>query len=551
MQRSESFDELVRKVARQRLTALGATPTEPPPAAGTDWPHTRFLDFADRVSGDPLSPVQRVICKLAFEGVEPRDLEGEEWEIAQRLLKPPDQLEPIETIPPNARSVLTLVKGARIGGTYISALYAAHRALKADLSTLAPGELGRVIFGGPKLDFPQQALTYVVGAYQSQAELAAMVEVSSTNRLVIRRPHDGRQVEFVTRAADRGGASFRSRTLICAVFTEYAFFLSAEHVANDEDCFRAAAPRVLPGGLTILESTPFAEAGHLHSEFERNWGKPTTSLAMHAPTMFVLPTERNRLAYENAVATDPENAEREFGAAFIPFGSSVFFPRDVLRKCAVAGEGKTTGPGPGELAAVGGDLALSGDAAGFVVVHRVPAPTKPAEDGKPADERRDPQTDRYRVVETLERKPTRGLPLRLGELVPTGCEIAGRHGQKSLLVDQWSVQPAREHLPKGFSLDTDPTEEAQVYKAALELMKAGQVEIPEGFKQLLRQLPLVMSKPKAGGGFTIILPRKFGSHCDLVPAFVKALWRAKRLDVGMRTEAPKVRPREARSTGGY
>jgi hypothetical protein len=51
--------------------------------------------------------------------------------------------------------VLTLVKGARIGGTYMSALYAAHRALAADLSTLAPGELGRVIFGGPKLDFPQ------------------------------------------------------------------------------------------------------------------------------------------------------------------------------------------------------------------------------------------------------------------------------------------------------------------------------------------------------------------------------------------------------------
>jgi hypothetical protein len=502
-----------------------------------------------------------VICKIAFEGAEPRDLEGEEWEIAQRLLRPPNQLEPVEVVPPNARAVLTLVKGARIGGTYISALYAAHRALVADLSTLAPGEMGRVIFGGPKLDLPQQALNYAAGAYESQADLAAMVEVSATNRLVIRRPQDGRLVEFVTRAADRGGTSFRSRTLVCAVFTEYAFFLSHEHVANDEDCFRAVAPRVLPGGLVILESTPFAEAGDLHAKFELNWGKPQTALAMHGPTMFVLPTERNRLAYENAVATDPENAEREFGGAFIPFGSSVFFPREVLIGCTVKGKGKPSGPGAGEIAGVGGDLGLTSDAATFVAVHRVPAPRLEAPPtvvqaiaglAQNPDERRNPKTDLYRTAECIERKPTRGAPLRLGELVPLGCDLAKRHGQKSVLVDQWSVQAAREHLPKGFALDTEQTDDEELYKSALELMKAKLVEIPDEFVALLRQLPLVMSKPKPGGGFKIILPRKFGSHCDLVPAFVKALWRAKGTTVGVSSgEPPKVRKRQMATTGGF
>ena len=540
-------------MARQRLTALEANRPTAPAEPKRDWSQSRFLEWADAVSGDPFSPVQRVICKIAFEGLEPRDLEGEEWEIAQRLLKPADQVEPVEVIPPNARAVLTLVKGARIGGSYMSALYAGHRALIADLSTLAPGEMGRVIFGGPKLDLPQQALSYVAGAFKSQADLAAMVEVDTTNRLVIRRPHDGREVEFVTRAADRGGTSFRSRTLVCACLTEVAFFLSEEHVANDVDVVRAVLPRILPGGLLILESTPWAEAGVLFDNFDRNWGKPETSLAMHAPTMFVLPTERNRLAYELAVATDPENAEREFGAVFIPFGSSVFFPREVLLGCTVPGEGTTSAPGPGEVGAVAGDLGLTRDGAGFLAVHRKAAPPKPARDGEQVDERRNPKTDRYRVVETVERRPKRGAPLRLGELVPLGCDIAQRHGQKSLLVDQWSVQAAREHLPPGFSLDTDPTDEAELYKSALELMKAKQVEIPAAFKDLLRQLPLAMSKPLPGGGFKIFLPKKFGSHCDLVPAYVKALWRAKRLDVGTSSgEPPKVHKRSfASSSGGF
>src|SRR6185436_12014673 len=137
MQFSESFDELVKRVARQRLARL-ATPK--PSGPKRDWAAMPFTAFADLL-GVPLTLQQRVLCMLAFEGKEPRDLQGDEFEIGQRLLKPPDQAEPILVIPRSARRVLTLVKGGRCGGTYLSALYAAHRALVADLSTLAPGEL--------------------------------------------------------------------------------------------------------------------------------------------------------------------------------------------------------------------------------------------------------------------------------------------------------------------------------------------------------------------------------------------------------------------------
>lgn len=536
-------------MARQRLARLeSATPK--PEGPTRDWTALPFTAFCDLL-GVPLTLPQRILCKIAFEKREPREFEGEELELAQKLLKPDHQAEPVLTIPSSARRVLTLVKGGRCGGTYLSALYASHRALVADLSTLAPGELGRVIFGAPDLDLASQALSYAVGAYQSHPELEPLiVDKPTQGRLVIERPHDGRRVEFVTRAAARGGKTFRSRSLICACLTEVAFFLTAEHVVNDEDCFRAVNPRVLPGGLTILESTPYAEAGLLFNEFDENWGRPDTSLAVLAPTMFLLPTERNREVVEAEERRDPDNAAREFGGQFIPFGSSIFFPREVIRAARVPGRGTEKAPGPGESSGVGGDLGLTRDAAAFVAVHRVPA--KRADDDQ-ADERRDPKADRYRVVECIERRPARGVPLRLGDLVPLGCELAGRHGQKSVLVDQWSVQAAREHLPAGYTLETDPEDEAVVYEAVLEFMKAKKVEIPEDeFGKLLGQLPLVMSKPIPGGGKKIILPRKFGTHCDLVPAFVKAVWQAKRREIGAYTAQPRgLRKRAMSRTGGY
>lgn len=506
-----------------------------------DWAALTFTGFCDLL-GVPLSHVQRVLCRIAFDRVEPRDLEPGDYEIAQRMLKPPEQKEPVETIDRVARSVLTLVKGRRMGSTYLSAIYASHQALKADLSTLAPGELARVIFGAPELDQATQALTYAVGAYESHPELEGLVVEKSGGRLVIERPNDGRKVEFVTRAASRGGKTFRGRSVICACLTEVAFFLTSDFVVNDDDCFRALTPSILPGGMVILESTPYAEAGLLFNEFERNWGHPSTSVAMHGPTLFVLPSERNREVVAIAEATDPDNARREFGAEFIPFGTNIFFPRELIVRAKVKGSGKRTAPGPGELAAVGGDLGLVSDAAGFVVVHRVASEANA--------ERRDPKQDRYRVQESIERKPARGAPLLLGELVPLAAELAERHGQKSALFDQWNAQAAREHAPSGFTIEVDTfTEEADMYGAVLELMKQGQVDIPAEHDALLRQLPLVMSKPLPGGGKKIILPKKFGSHCDLVPAFVKAVWKAKRQQIGATVAQPKGLRRRAMAAG--
>jgi hypothetical protein len=555
MQHNASTDELLRRLARARLRPTTTKRPEPSVA----WSKLSFVGFA-RELGIPLSDAQRVLALVAFDGLEPRDLEPEDFAIAQRLFTTPGG-EPMLTIPRAARRVLTIVKGARCGGTYLSTVYVCWRALTADLSTLAPGERARGILGAPDLDLASQALSYAIGVFESHADLAAMIKRQAGERLIIERPHDGRQVEIRYRTANRGGRSFRARSLIAGVLSELAFFQDSSHVVNDEDCFRAINPRVLPGGLTILESTPWEESGLLFEEFTKNFGKPETSMAVFAPTLFFLPTERNREVVAAEEKRDPTNAAREFGGQFLAIGSSIFFHAEALRRFLAAGVGLEWNPGapnPGELVGVGGDLGLTSDAAAFVAVHRVPEPKSPSD-----DERRDPARDHYQVAELAERIPAKGAPLKLGELVPLGCAMAKRHGETMVLVDQWSLQPAREHLPSGFSLvPVEPKGELERFLLARELMvenrlalpaaldKSGQPEPLEAFAKLHAQLKLVLQRPKPGGGMTIYLPKKAGTHLDLVPAFVNAVWRAKHATFSTGAP-PKRRPRSARATGGY
>jgi hypothetical protein len=251
---------------------------------------------------------------------------------------------------------------------------------------------------------------------------------------------------------------------------------------------------------------------------------------------------------------DPENAEREFGASFIPFGSSVFFPREVLAKCTKGVKSEARRAGPGEVAAVGGDLGLTRDAAAFVAVHRVATPTVA---GRGSGPRRAPEPEDRPLPRGGVRSsagPSRGAPAEARRARP--ARLRARPPATGSAACSWTsgaCRPAREHLPKGFSLETDGADEADLYAAALELMKAGAGRNPRrASSELLRQLPLVMSKPKPGGGLKIILPRKFGSHCDLVPAFVKAAVEGEGAAIGWTASQPKGgRQRQGARTGGY
>jgi hypothetical protein len=461
----------------------------------------RFVQFVLRL-GVPLTRAQRVLACVAFDGVEPQDLGEEDRTVAEKLFGP------VDVIPSHARSILVAVLGARAGKSYIfCGLYSLWRALFADLSTLAPGEVAVALIVAPDLRLGRQTLRYVRGAAETNPELAPLlVAPSSSDSLTIRRP-DGHLVSVECLPASRGGSALRGRTLVCAVLDECAFFRDENSVINDVDLFRAVAPRVLPGGLVILASTPWLEQGLLFEFFTKNFGTPANAMAAHGPTLLMLPSRRNA----EAVAREEESAAQFFGA-------------DILKECTIDEEpwGELA---LGWAATVGGDIGLVKDSSSFLAVHK------------------NITSGIVRASDFVELRPRKGAPLRLSDFVATAAEFAGRHKSKRIWVDHHVLQPAREHLPAGLHLQ--PVPGGQEAKAARfivvrQAIKEGRLVIPKRFTRLRAQLADVYSKPLPGGGVQIFQRRKEGAHGDIASAFILAAWAA------LKTTTATYTPREKR-----
>ena len=72
-----------------------------------------YVAFLERVLRVRPTPAQRVLCLVAFDGVEPGSLEGADRELARQLFGD------VETIPAEARHVIALVCVARGGKSYL------------------------------------------------------------------------------------------------------------------------------------------------------------------------------------------------------------------------------------------------------------------------------------------------------------------------------------------------------------------------------------------------------------------------------------------------
>jgi hypothetical protein len=459
-----------------------------------------FVGFCEQVLGVVLTPAQRVLARVAFDGVEPGELEGDERELAARLFGA------VDLVPREARAVLVAVCGARSGKSYLlGALYSLWRALTADLSTLAPGEQASALVVAPDLRLGRQVLRYALGAARSVPAIAELVEGVAADGFVLVRP-DGARVAIEVLPATRGGSAVRGRSLVSAVLDELAFFRDESAVVNDQDLFRAVAPRVLPGGMVVLASTPWVEAGLLHAEFSANFGNPTRALAAHAPTALMRPDERTAGTIARERARDPDNAAREFDAEFMTGGAGLFFPPAVLSLALARDLPPRLSLTPGATAFVGGDLGLVRDASAFVAVHRI---------GR-----------ELVVADMLELRPRKGAPLKLSEVVVAACDFAARHGVRVLHVDHHALAPAREHLPSGFQLrPVDASQAAKVkrYEGTRAAMGEGRVRIPGALVRVTTQLADTIARPTTAGGISITQPRRGSVHGDVAAAFVLAI----------------------------
>jgi len=450
---------------------------------------------------------QRVIALVAYDGADPVDLDDEHREVARRIFGD------IERIPDLCRAVLVAVCGARGGKTYIlSAMYALWRMVTADLSMVAAGEIAVAAAVAPDKKLARQIKNYVLGACEGNPELAAMIVTRNEDSLTLERA-DGHLVSLEVLAASRGGAALRGRTLVCAILDESAFFRDQSYRINDVDLFDAVHARVIPGGCTVVDSTPWAEAGLLYQLFTKNHGHPVNAVAAHAPTLLLRDNDPKLVEMIASVrAVDPQKARREYDAEFLSAGAGLFFDPSAVRLCSDERTRLTDEvPGlPGYEAGIGGDLGLVHDASAFVAVHK--------------------HGDEVHVAELLEMQPETE-PLKLSAVVAAGASMVMRHRRSTLWADQYALEPAREHATK-HSLRIEPMPNGQAAKAEAftrvkQLIHAGLLKVHPQHERLIRQLGEVIAAPTAGGGLKITSPRRDsergGEHGDLVSALVAAV----------------------------
>jgi hypothetical protein len=345
-----------------------------------------------------------------------------------------------------------------------------------------------------------EVFRYALGAVRAKPDLARCSPARRSDVFRLRRP-DGFEVEFKTGVATSGGTAARGQWWTDFALDECAFFRDSSFKVNDEEMFRAGSARVLPGGQTIIASTPWAEAGLLH----RMWKKrPDDTAVIHAPTLALNDSELTRSIIARAEESDPDNAKREFGAQFMTTGTTVFFESSCLDAATVDEPFEVQA---GDSIAAGGDFGFRADSSALIMVAL--------------------RGGIVHLFDGTEERPG-DAPLKPSVTVAAfATTIAGRC---SYLMADGHYREAISELLEAHDLSyaPAPTQPADTYVRARMLLREGRIKIHGvAFRErLLQQLREVHGKPTSGGGMSIVHPRwATGGHGDLAAAFVLAVWQ--------------------------
>ncbi len=460
-----------------------------------------FTAFARDVLRLRLTRGQRVLARVAFDDVDPCDLEGDERELARQIFGD------VETVPPHARQLVALELGRNSGKTTIVAAYQVYSAVTADLSTRGPGDVPVAVYIGPRKETAAVSIRVAreLVRHARAGSLERLVESEAVDGFTLRRP-DGRLVAVEAFAASSGGASVRSRSILSFVLDEAQFFRSdSASAVTDRDSYQAMSPRLMGKGIFI--STPWPTPTLMAELMAKNFEAPTIALAARAPTMLMRdgdPTVAATIARERAI--DADNAAREFDCDMSAIGAENFFDGRAIAAAVVLDRAMTITAAARSRVALGADIGLIRDSSTIAAIARL--------------------EDRYSLLELQELRPSKGEPLKLSHVVATFAEVTRRHGQRSFIADGHVREPAREFAQaEKISIDAAPEGregKERTYLAVRKLFTEGRIQIPN-HPRLIAQLGSVVSKAAAGGGLSFSIPRRVGTaHGDLVSAFVLA-----------------------------
>jgi hypothetical protein len=506
------FESLLRleRLERQIDRLLG--PDEPAKSAppSTDWIKPASCeDFFRRDLRLELTLAQWVLIRVVFDRVDPVDLAtDEERDIAVVMFGK------VERVSAQARHTVAMLKGARVGGTWLWSLYLLYRALTADLSRLAPGEKAFAPIVCERKELGEQSINYIKGALVV-AGLRHLQQNDAVESVKIRR-HDGLDVTIKVYAAARGGAAVRGKSFVGALLDEACFFRAKDSgVVNDLEIYRAVSPRVMAGGMLGIVSTAWAEEGLLWDLVLQNLGRPgeelvakhETALACITPTELLRNDDKIKADIAIARNADPESAAREFDCIPLSTNTSRFFGEPELRAAVIKDLSLEILPERGQSVGIGLDTGLVRDSSSVVAVHL-------DDDGI------------YTVAAVEERKPTAQKPLKLSEVCAAYLEVMTRQNAWEAVADQHEFEASKEYLE---SIELIPAPGGQSgkqesYTLVRNLLRERRIHIPACHEKLLKQLREVTCKPIDGGNLKIWSPRNKGGHGDIVSSLVNAIW---------------------------
>lgn len=501
-QRLESLSQgdrraFVAQLAPEQRTAL-ARAIRPP------LHKTTLRQFAAGYLGLSYSPLVAAIAD-ASEGIRPTTITDEQSHTHFGCT--------LAELPRRRLNSVVVRAGGRGGKTSrMLAPKAIHAAFTVDLPTLSRGEHAVALIVSSELVFAHQALSFAKGYIEGSPDLAeCLVGEIGTEKLTIRRPHDGKLVDIRVRAAGKGGKGGRSATLVFAGLDEACFFDSEGSAVSDKEIDRAVMQRLVPGAQRWMVSTPWVEGeGQLEALFA-DFGQHEHNLCVQAPTRALNPTWDPDRAIETPLRElDPDNAAREIDAIPLTAGIATWFSKDAL-DAAVDEELPQLGVRREHCEYFAtGDFAFKRNSSTLAIIER---------DGSS-----------LRLVALVERKPRPGTPLKPSDVCAEFAEQLGRFGLRDVMCDSHERENVSDELA-AFGISVSALPEGQAgkllqYKTARTALHEGRVRFPTN-RRALAQMKAVRSKPLPGGGVSIFSPKSTtGEHGDLASAIVGALWLA-------------------------
>jgi len=489
----------------------------------TDW--GSFEAFLRATMPEPeLTPAQWVLVRVVFDHAQPDELPREQRAIAKELFGLTGHIQP------NARRIVAMLKGARIGGTMLWSIYLVYRAATAVVTGLGPGEEAFSVIVCPDLKLAKQAFRYCTGIVDTCEGLQTLQTRRTADSLSL-RSKNGRIVTIECLPASEKGRATRGRTLLDCVMDEACFLRDPETgVVNDAEIYRSVAVRVKAGGKLGVVSTPWVRSGLLWDLYSHNWGAPKTAFAVRAPTLTMRRDADIATVVEDERRRDPDNARREYDCEPLTGDAASYFDG---RMIVASIDESLVLPvlAPSAVREVAGDFGFLRDSSALCAVHRT--------------------AERYTVADLLELRPTDG-PLKPSAVVDEFAKRMQDQQVEYMTADAHYRQAIAEYLmPFNFGLVCAPEGakgKADTYAAARVVLHSGKMRLPK-HPRFLRQLEETTVTPTAGGQLSIRQPRwTQGGHGDLVSAWVLATWQASRqlLEVATTSVSPDEQYREMR-----